>query len=71
MSQNRFLGNGGYIGLGLGDEKLYLCVAGGGIEIPVVKLSTVLKMLTLVLKELSNYGKAYSDVFDKLDKEQK
>ncbi|HMA63337.1 MAG TPA: carboxymuconolactone decarboxylase family protein [bacterium] len=39
------------------------------MTIPVVGLSTVLKMLTLVLKELSNYGKAYSDVFDKLDKE--
>ena len=32
------------------------------MTIPVVGLATVLKMLTLVLKELATYGKAYEEV---------
>ncbi len=32
------------------------------MTIPVVGLSTVLKMLTIVLKELATYGRAYEDV---------
>lgn len=32
------------------------------LTIPVVGLSTVLKMLPFVLKELEEYGKAYNDI---------